>query len=125
MSVGRDLRDSLKECAGVDVNRQRTEEWVEEIGDKLSRSKDLYDMNFITSGNMIVVARSCKDDLSGQTVEVWVCKIEQKGHVYTNSPVTVQHNSAFCSCASPRVKRVDISSNLSYDFCEICKKERK
>jgi len=124
MSIGFFLKESLKKAVGANIDQDVIENWVKEIGDKLPRGNGNFDVTFTTSGDTMVVGTFNKHDDSTFTVDVWVCKIEQRGTTRGGVSQPVQID-AFCRCASPRLKRVDISSSLGYDFCEACKKEKK
>ena len=130
MSAGNALCNALQDQNGVQVDQSEVEQWVKELGDRLALDPSaVFKNTFITSGNMLVVGilNPLRDEPDRVIVEAYVCKIERHGSVVCHRSLAPQASQSgqFCSCALPKLKRVDISSALSYSFCEICKKEKK
>jgi len=128
MSAGNALCNALQDQNGVQVDQSEVEQWVKELGDRLALDPSaVFKNTFITSGNMLVVGilNPLRDEPDRVIVEAYVCKIERHGSVVCHRSLAPQQNGTFCACISPKLKKVDISSTLSYNFCEICRKKKK
>jgi hypothetical protein len=133
MSIGSDLLKALKNHNGVDIDRQTVEEWVERYGEELRQSLlqgGDKKTTWVTSGNSMVVGFAMRSGSEPENVffEIWVCKVVERASICAKVPLALgapKNDPNYCCCSQPKVKRVDISSNLGYDYCEICKKEKK
>ena len=133
MSIGSDLLNAMKAHNGVDIDRQTIEEWIERYGETLFQSLlkgDDKKTTWVTSGNSMVIEFAMRSEAEPENVffEVYVCKIVERASIRTKVPLTLgtpKNDPNYCCCSQPKVKRVDISSTLGYDYCEICKKEKK